>query len=160
MMSYPEDVHRFSRTGPLSTKPAPTLKVRSSGVRDYLVATMAKESKHQRVLDQERWEFLRFDGPQLTVTFPVTEQEATELRAELTQAAEDPGHSLRDVTAFSLEDGRAVLTYGNKDASAWSVPQVSEARYDPALLEALSEDGREVREGVDFDEVLAKFLGD
>ena len=55
----PENVHRFSRAGPLSTVQGPSLKVRSSGVRDYLVANMAKESKHQRALDQERWQFLQ-----------------------------------------------------------------------------------------------------
>ena len=58
MMSLPEDVHRFSHDGPLSTKTAPTVKVRSSGVRDYLVSHMAKETRHQRVLDQERWVYL------------------------------------------------------------------------------------------------------
>ena len=114
----------------------------------------------QRAIE-EGWEFVRFDGPQLVVQFPVTPEDAAELRPELARAAEDPNHPLRDVTASSIEAGRAKLTFGTGDARAWSVPRVNESRkVDPALLEALVADGHEVRDDVHFEEVLAAFLGE
>jgi len=43
----------------LEPDPIPVSKVRSSQVRDFLMNNLAKESKRQRSLDNERWEYLR-----------------------------------------------------------------------------------------------------
>ena len=42
----------------LEPDPVPVSKVRSSYVRDFLMNNMAKESKIQREIDSERWEYL------------------------------------------------------------------------------------------------------
>ena len=43
----------------LEPDPTPVHKVRTSQVRDFLMENMAKESRRQRELDTERWEYLR-----------------------------------------------------------------------------------------------------
>ena len=72
-----------------------------------------------REFAHEGLDVLALRDTQLVTRYPVTEDEAAALQADLAAAAEDPDHELADVVTFTLEAGRAELVFDRDESKGF-----------------------------------------